>query len=177
MVRERPDCVFFVLTRRPHRMLEFATLYGPMPDNFWVGTSAENQQLFDTRVKCLSQVPAKYKAVSLKPLMSEIDITKARGAFNLVIAGGESGLGVHPVHPDWLRKIRDDCQQLDLAFQFHQWGSWGIECGPSCSTHLWVDRDGRSNIDGSGQLMHRVGCAVSGRVLDGAEWDEYPDAR
>jgi protein gp37 len=43
---------------------------------------------------------------------------------NLVIAGGESGPRARSMHPDWPRRIRDDCARAGVAFFFKQWGEW-----------------------------------------------------
>ena len=43
---------------------------------------------------------------------------------NWVIVGGESGHGARPMHPDWLRNLRDQCQAVGVAFFFKQWGEW-----------------------------------------------------
>jgi len=39
-----------------------------------------------------------------------------------VIVGGESGPGARPMHPDWVRSIRDDCVAAEVPFYFKQWG-------------------------------------------------------
>jgi protein gp37 len=41
-----------------------------------------------------------------------------------VIVGGESGPGARPMHPDWVRSIRDQCQEAGVPFFFKQWGEW-----------------------------------------------------
>jgi protein gp37 len=43
-------------------------------------------------------------------------------AINWVIAGGESGPNARPVHPDWVRDLRDQCVDGNVAFFFKQWG-------------------------------------------------------
>lgn len=40
----------------------------------------------------------------------------------LVIVGGENG--PRPMHPDWVRSLRDQCAGADVPFFFKQWGSW-----------------------------------------------------
>ena len=42
-----------------------------------------------------------------------------------VVAGGESGCGARPMHPDWARRLRDQCAAADVPFFFKQWGAWG----------------------------------------------------
>jgi protein gp37 len=41
---------------------------------------------------------------------------------NWVICGGESGPGARPMHPDWARSLRDQCQATGTPFFFKQWG-------------------------------------------------------
>jgi len=39
-----------------------------------------------------------------------------------VILGGETGPGARPMHPDWVRSIRDQCAVSNTPFYFKQWG-------------------------------------------------------
>ena len=39
-----------------------------------------------------------------------------------VIVGGESGHGARPMHPDWARSLRDQCQSAGVAFFMKQMG-------------------------------------------------------
>lgn len=41
-----------------------------------------------------------------------------------VIVGGESGPDARPMHPDWARSIRDQCQASGVPFFFKQWGEF-----------------------------------------------------
>lgn len=41
-----------------------------------------------------------------------------------VIAGGESGPGARPLHPDWVRGLQDQCSTAQVPFLFKQWGEW-----------------------------------------------------
>jgi protein gp37 len=50
--------------------------------------------------------------------------TNPRDRIDWVIAGGESGPGSRPVHPDWVRSLRDQCQAAGVPFHFKQWGEW-----------------------------------------------------
>jgi hypothetical protein len=44
-------------------------------------------------------------------------------ALDWVIVGGESGPGARPMHPDWARSLRDQCQAAGVPYFFKQWGS------------------------------------------------------
>ena len=43
---------------------------------------------------------------------------------NWAIAGGESGRGARPAHPEWFRFLRDQCREAEVAFFFKQHGAW-----------------------------------------------------
>jgi protein gp37 len=37
---------------------------------------------------------------------------------NAVILGGETGKGARPMHPDWVRSVRDQCEAAGVPFFF-----------------------------------------------------------
>jgi len=47
-----------------------------------------------------------------------------RRSIDWVIVGGESGPHARPMHPQWARSIRDQCQAAGVPFFFKQWGEW-----------------------------------------------------
>ena len=98
-----------------------------------------------------------------------------------VIVGGESGHGARPMHPDWARALRDQCQAAGTAFFFKQWGVWAE--GHEVNHIIVADGEiidfhgetfaGRGGHRGA-ILMQRVGKRAAGRMLDGRTWDEVP---
>lgn len=50
--------------------------------------------------------------------------TAPLGKIDWVIVGGESGLHARPMHPDWVRSLRDQCDAAGTPFLFKQWGAW-----------------------------------------------------
>lgn len=81
-----------------------------------------------------------------------------------VLLSGETGPDAPPVHPDWARKTRDDCQAAGVPFGFLGWGKYrpalpGDEAG------------GTTCFLKDGPMMERVGARRSGRQLDGREYD------
>lgn len=99
-----------------------------------------------------------------------------------VIAGGESGPGARPVHPDWVRGVRDQCVAAGVPFFFKQHGDWIHESqveDPALSDRIEDMLDRRAGLDvwlqGSRGSMYRVGKKAAGRVLDGRTWEEMPD--
>lgn len=45
------------------------------------------------------------------------------GDIDWVICGGESGPHARPMHPDWVRSLRDQCAEAGVPFFFKQWGN------------------------------------------------------
>ena len=48
--------------------------------------------------------------------------SRPSGDIGWVIAGGESGPHARPMHPDWVRSLRDQCVEAGVKFYFKQWG-------------------------------------------------------
>jgi len=82
-----------------------------------------------------------------------------------VIAGGESGPKARPMHQDWVRGLRDQCQAAGVPFLFKQWGEHR-PVGNRAPDGTLIDFVG----------MEKVGKAAAGRTLDGREWNEFPAA-
>ncbi|WP_435245174.1 DUF5131 family protein [Streptomyces tendae] len=124
-----------------------------------------------------------------------------------VVAGGESGPGARPVHPDWLRSLRDACANANVPFLFKQWGQWGPDAPLDGEGRIVRGRRGLGVSladDGTvyqpGDLAHpdgpryreavrarhdrarltqvySVGKGKAGRELDGRTHDAYPTPR
>ncbi len=180
---------FMVLTKRPDRMLEFANQYylpGAKVTNIWMGVTVENQRTADERIPLLLQTPAAVRFISVEPMLGPVDLTGINGALSSwwkngeidcvdkgsigwVICGGETGPGARPMHPDWVRALRDQCQDAGVPFFFKSWGEWvaGYPQGISMANRA------QKYIHGS--EFFRVGKKLAGRLLDGREWNEFPE--
>lgn len=217
--------------------------------NVWLGASVENQAAADERIPLLLQTPAEVRFLSVEPLLGPVDLSKwlpgdvpdgycekdgyvikgyepndyelvmYREHLDWVIVGGESGHHARPMHPDWARSIRDQCQAASVPFFFKQWGEWKPESSANCGLQnggyayggrdikgVSMLRDGRICLeqaspneplsvmnsealatftnqapsddenDAGYQWMARVGKKAAGRLLDGREWSEFPEA-
>jgi len=172
-------------------------------DDVWLGVTAENQQRADERIPILLQIPAEVHFVSHEPALGKIDwgpyfrcqgcgYTYMDDLINLdhhlcknptprlrwIITGGETGPGARPMHPDIPRHDRDQCREAGVPFFFKQWGEWIGDKGwylhenMEFCKHMIVDRDSKDKI---GISMGKVGKKKAGRLLDGREWNEYPE--
>jgi protein gp37 len=179
----------------------------PLP-NVWLGVSVEDQPRADERIHELLATPAAKRFISAEPLLGLIDIarfvpelltpiTEQVGAYaasgheylgtpiglDWVIAGGESGPGARPMHPDWPRALRDQCAAAGVAFFFKQWGEWAPVSGRpgvvmASSDVAWPDGTiGRGSADLNGGLgvgISHVGKKTAGARLDGVEHRAFP---
>ena len=98
-----------------------------------------------------------------------------------VVCGGESGPGARPLHPDWARSMRDQCEAAGVPFFFKQWGS----CAPLMGARpaqsglaAWPDGSVRSghaaSRGGPGIAMFRGTKKITGRLLDGVAHNGMP---
>lgn len=102
-----------------------------------------------------------------------------------VIVGGESGPGARPMHPEWVRSLRDQCQAAGVPFFFKQWGEWLplADTPPGTPSDAWIARDGRklTPLDGviewGAEPVVHVGKKRAGRMLDGRDWSEFPEQK
>lgn len=111
-----------------------------------------------------------------------------------VICGGESGPGARPMHPDWARSLRDQCAAAGVPFFFKQWGEWTAfidrdrddpdwrsdfyRLVGQSRAHQFLNIAGGQGFHGDRlHVMQRVGKKLAGRLLDGREHNEFPEAR
>jgi protein gp37 len=247
-----PQHTFQLLTKRPENIPNGLN----WTKNIHLGVTVCNQEEADKKIPVLLQVPAKYRFLSIEPMLDSIDIgmslatcdccdrwnsrwvklhgrvtsdsyvfllkkpalfadpgiyrahSNKHGALSintpdgllgirpreftclpkldLVIVGGESGPGARPMHPDWVRSIRDQCKESGVPFTFKQWGEWcpnnqfdvsKVKNGSlTPSKVLYVNGNGTFSKIGIGKdpsniLMYRVGKKIAGRALDGVTHD------
>lgn len=157
--------------------------------NVWIGCSISTQADADRNIHhlraCRELSPVLF--VSGEPLLGPVDAGEWIDAIDWVIVGGESGPHARPMHPDWARQLRDQCQAAGVPFFFKQWGEWlpfsqwswappEIQAGtPSRFRQTLVPR---TSCEGSHQSVvssYNVGKQSAGRLLDGVAWSQFPD--
>lgn len=100
------------------------------------------------------------------------DGTYEENAIDWVVLGGETGPGARPMHPDWVRSVRDQCVEAGVPFYFKQWGEWALTTEEEPFMECWTTAVG----DKLDTIMARCGKKRSGHLLDGREWREMPEA-
>jgi protein gp37 len=224
VIERCPQHTFQVLTKRPERMRDYFAsrtrspldnsalkscdpiLYQDVPQ-LWLGVSIENTR-FTWRADVLREIPAAVRFISAEPLLGSLvqrpigttAVYSQRANLNLdgidwLIVGGESGgKSARPMHPEWVRELRDACLERDedfdsggagTAFFFKQWGSWAPSspkrpATKGARTQFVHPVSGRNDViyRGSAPMVYAGASPKSGgRLLDGREWSEMPAVR
>lgn len=124
----------------------------PLP-NVWIGVAVDDQATANQRIPALLRAPAAVRWVFMRPLQGPVSLrwlpawpenapTTAMNPYNggqtdhldglrrldWIVVGGESGDEARPLHPDWVRGLRDQCIEADVPFCFTGWGEWVPIC-------------------------------------------------
>lgn len=127
LIRRTPFLNWMLLTKRAGNIAKMLPEdWGDGYANVCLMVSVESQQYFDERVPVLRNIPARYRALSVEPLVGAVQMPKGSlKGIDLVILGGESGEGARPMNPFWVHEVRDACAREKTKFFFKQWGNWG----------------------------------------------------
>ncbi|MGB7934605.1 MAG: phage Gp37/Gp68 family protein [Gammaproteobacteria bacterium] len=145
VMREARQHTFQVLTKRAERMAKYCRTRS-IPSNVWLGVSVENRKQGVPRIDILRKINVKVRFLSIEPLLEDLGQLDLRD-IHWVIVGGESGKKARPMHQSWVANIKQQCDSMDIAFFFKQWGAWGSDGqrrskkanGRSLGGHVWND--------------------------------------
>lgn len=188
-------------------------LKGTPPPNVWLMATVVNQLEAHRDIPKLLAVPAVVHGLSIEPMLGPIELglcdcdhgsipaphgaggvtcPKCEGTggrmVDWVIVGGESGPKARPMHPDWVRSLRDQCAAAGVPLMFKQWGEWtpgeNVERQRgTVDTAFWWDDGWRIHplnlVTDGGHIddepdLYRVGKKEAGRHLDGVTHDGFP---
>lgn len=152
--------------------------------NLWLGVSVESQKWAVRLGKLAATMAGAVRFVSCEPLLGPLDLRPWLGSgLDWVIAGGESGWRARPMHPAWVRSLRDQCEDSGVPYFFKQRGQWTWDRGSGqpephvyvCSADGSVAGERAALADGGSWTgVWRVGKGRPGRLLDGRIWDKFP---
>lgn len=130
MIRERLDLHFIFLTKRIERFMEcIPEDWGDGYENVTVGCTVENQDRADFRLSIFKKLPIKHKNIICQPLIEDINLAPYLDGIELVVVGGESDRNARPLDYAWVLKIREQCVEKKVHFQFRQCGTHFIKDG------------------------------------------------
>jgi protein gp37 len=160
IIRQRPDVVFFLLTKRPERVADCLPYdWGDGWENVFFNVSCENQQRADERIPILLTLPFKHKGVMCAPFIGAVSLREylKTGQLEQVICDGENYAGARPCHYEWVKTLSDECRAYDVTFAFVGTGRRFV-------------KDGRMYRIESSELQasqaHKSGLSYQGKPID-----------
>jgi protein gp37 len=171
--------------------------------------SVEDQAAADERIPLLLQTPAAVRWISAEPLLGpvesayqhttqdDVDLAPDHGGgyeaapIGWVVVGGESGPGARPMHPDWARSLRNQCDLARCAVLLQAVGRPPARRAQDATTSASAGRTAAREWYGDHQdikygehwlskdeeklvIAWPTPKKHAGRELDGRTHDEYP---
>lgn len=143
IMERTPHLTYQILTKRPENMLGRFPI-GGIPENVWLGVTAENQEMAEKRIPILLNMPGRVKFVSVEPMVGPVDLMKIRCSYDVflnsltgeysfpnwifeidkkidwVICGGETGPGARHIEENWAFDIMKACELASVPFFMKQ---------------------------------------------------------
>lgn len=160
IIRQRPDVVFFLLTKRPQRVRDCLPYdWGDGWENVFFNVSCENQRRADERIPILLSLPFKHKGVMCAPFIGGVSLKEylPAGQIEQVICDGENYSGARPCRYEWVKRLSDECRAFNVTFAFVGTGRFFV-------------KDGRTYRIESSELQasqaHKSGLSFQGKPID-----------
>lgn len=204
LVAETPHLDWLILTKRIGNVMPMCSgdslMFDVLGRNVWLGATVVTQAEADRDIPKLLAVPARVRFLSIEPMLGPINLHRINlaagldlcalrglerphgsaaypsplGRIDWVIAGGESGPRARPMHPDWARRLRDQCAAAGVPFLFKQHGEWAPLDGMDPELRIQTENHPWQRMDGTRGVV-RVGKRAAGRLLDGRTHDDFPN--
>lgn len=194
---------FMLLTKRPENAIRFFQMKNDaymqvdkikktaklhlikykLPDNIWLGVTVCNQEEVDNKIPILLQIPAAKRFISVEPMLGPVDIMpylQGNNKLDWVICGGETGKNARPMHEKWVKNLRDQCLETGIPFFFKSWGEWipAYQKPNDFGNHngaLKYELMIKFENDDFGNAFYKVGKKLSGHLIDGVEYRQFPE--
>ena len=128
IMRERSDCYFYMITKRPERILDTLPAdWGKGYPNVHICCTCENQRMTDKRLSIYLELPLPNKSIIHEPMLEQINIRpyleKYGPQISSISCGGESGPGARICDYGWVLDTHMQCVEYGVPFSFHQTGA------------------------------------------------------
>lgn len=128
MIRERSDCSFFMITKRPERIAEhLPSDWFNGWDHVHIAVTCENQHMADIRLPVYLPLPLRHHSVMVEPMLTSVDLRhyfwNYHGIIESVSCGGESGPEARICDFSWVLDLQKQCVENGVSFSYHQTGA------------------------------------------------------
>ena len=133
-IRDRSDCIFFIITKRPERIMKQLP---PDWNSGWnhvtIAVTCENQTMADKRLPLYLNLPLRHKSIMIEPMLTAVNLrpyfSRYPGEIESVSVGGESGPNARPCDFGWVLDVHMQCVENGVGFSYHQTGAKLIKGG------------------------------------------------
>lgn len=167
IMRARRDVIFFLLTKRPERVKEcLPDDWGDGWENIFFNVTAENQLRADERLPILLELPFRHKGVMCAPFIGRVSLRKylETGQIEQVLCDGENYDGSRPCDFEWVKLLRQECEDNNVTFVF-------------CGTGRRFVKDGRTYSIESAEIQsnqaHKSGMSFKGKPMHFDLYDSW----
>lgn len=132
MIAQRPDVIFYILTKRPERMMNcLPKNWNFGYENVFFNVTCENQRRADERIPILKELPFKHKGIMTAPLIGPINIQKylEEGFIELVICSGENYDKARNCDFEWIKELSRECRSTNTTFCLIETGTNFVKNG------------------------------------------------
>ncbi len=150
MMQIRDDLQFYMVTKRPERILESLPDYwNDIKDRIYICCTMENQRRANERLPKFHSLPLNHKDIIVEPMLEAIDFHGNLSGIDSVTVGGESGMHARPCNFDWVLDIRRQCLDAGIGFHFKQTGGQFIKDNKiyHLSHRIQIEQAKKANID------------------------------
>lgn len=126
LIRETPNLVWLLLTKRVGNVIKMVHAAGGMPPNIAFGATMATQEEYDRdapkldRLKVVSYTEPLFTFGSFEPLLGPVRLDAI--APDWIIVGGESGPNARPMDLQWALDLQADSEAYGRVFNFKQVG-------------------------------------------------------
>lgn len=159
-----PQHIFMILTKRPENMRDHFLPLDELPDNLWLGITAENQENLENRMSYLANLKDLYPNIttflSYEPALGPIDLYPKRNfnektlkwdrvpyfAFlDWLIVGSESGPGARKIDNSHILDLLLQCSNYKVpVFLKQAWINNKLVKMPNLGGQVWDQMPGKN---------------------------------
>ncbi len=150
MMRLRDDLQFYMVTKRPERVLQSLPEYWEeIRNRIFICCTMESQRRADERLPIFHSLPLNHKDIIVEPMLEAIDFRGNLGGIDSVTVGGESGMHARPCNYDWILNVRKQCEEAGIGFHFKQTGGKFVKGNQTynLSHRIQMEQARKANID------------------------------
>lgn len=131
LIRDTPNLVWLLLTKRVSNIERMASECGGLPRNVALGGTMANQGEYDRDswrlARARSDLSPLFTFGSFEPMLGPVELDET--APDWIIVGGKSGANGFAMNIDWARSLQRQSKKLGRVFNFKQVGGSGPDKG------------------------------------------------